>query len=188
MEVPFLKRYSTLIIMTLLALICALPVSIVAQKTASKNAQRKTTKRRPTPTPTPTPMVDMHPEAAKVAIQVKNITLFLYTYGKVVNGMQLAEEQAKGSQLPPNVAAKNKASKDALVNNIRSLRAGLSTLMKEFQANQKFQVQYLKLSYATETVANAEQLATAGRFDEAGRTLVTTIERLTDTMLSMRLQ
>ncbi|HKX26459.1 MAG TPA: hypothetical protein VJ302_02090 [Blastocatellia bacterium] len=183
-----MKRYSTLITVTLLALICVLPVSITAQKSASKSAQRKPTKRRATPTPTPTPMVDMHPEAAKVAVQVKNITLFLYTYGKVVNGMQLAEDQAKGGSIPPAVVAKNKASKDALVNNIRSLRAGLSTLLKEFQSNSRYQVQYLKLSYATETVANAEQLASTGRFDDAGRMLVTTVERLTDTMMSMRLQ
>jgi hypothetical protein len=129
----------------------------------------------------------MHPEAAKVATQVNNITRFLYTYGKVVNSLQVADEQAKREQVSATVTARNKASKDAVVANIRSLRIGLVNLSKEFQGNQKFQVQYLKLSFATEAITNAEQLASTGQYDEAGKALASSIDRLTDTLISMRL-
>ena len=189
-----MKRYSILAITILLALICALPGAIIAQK-SSTTAQKKTTKRRPTkstksakPTPTPTPVPDMRPEAARLAVQIKNMTLFLYTYGKVVNGLELADEQAKRNQIPPNIIAKNKESKDALVSNIAALRAGLSTLMNDFQGSSRFQVQYVKMTFATESVLSAERLVSAGRYDEAGKALIQTIDRLTDTMLSMRLQ
>jgi hypothetical protein len=49
------------------------------------------------------------------------------------------------------------------------------------------QVQSLKISNATEAAANAQRLAAAGRYDEAGKMLVTVVDRLTDTLISMRL-
>jgi hypothetical protein len=185
-----LKRYSILAITILLVLICALPCATNAQKKTTKRRPTKSTKSKakPTPTPTPTPMPDMRPEAARVAVLIKNMTLFLYTYGKVVNGLELADEQARRNQIPPNIIAKNKESKDALVSNIAALRAGLSTLLKDFQGSSRFQVQYLKMTFATESVLSAERLVSAGRYDEAGKALIQTIDRLTDTMLSMRLQ
>ncbi|HKE03452.1 MAG TPA: hypothetical protein VKE91_05310, partial [Blastocatellia bacterium] len=74
-----------------------------------------------------------------------------------------------------------------LILRISDLRAGLENLAKSFQSNQRLQVQYLKLTYATNAVLNAQRLAVAGQYDEAGKSLVTVVERLTDTMVSMRL-
>lgn len=146
-------------------------------------------KRRPTrrATPAPTPVPDMRSEATQVAAQIKTVSSFIYVFGKIVNGLEVAEDQAKRSEVSPAVQSQTKKSKDALVVNINGLRAGLENLAKNFQANPRLQVQYLKLSYATEAVANAERLAAAGRYDEAGKSLVTVIERLTDTIVSMRL-
>ena len=132
-------------------------------------------------------MPDMRPEALQVAAQIKNVSNFIYVFGKIVNGLEVAEDQAKRNEASPAVQAKTKQSKDALVASINGLRAGLENLARSFQANSRLQVQYLKLSYATEAAANAERLAAAGRYDEAGKSLVTVIERLTDTMISMRL-
>lgn len=129
----------------------------------------------------------MRPEALQVAAQIKNVSNFIYVFGKIVNGLEIAEDQAKRNESSPAIQAKTKQSKDALVARISDLRAGLENLARSFQANPRLQVQYLKLSYATEAAANAERLAAAGRYDEAGKTLVIVIERLTDTMISMRL-
>jgi hypothetical protein len=183
-----LKRFSSHVILIFLILICGLPSSIQAQKTTQKKTPAKRRVAKPVPTPTPAALPDMHPEASKVATQINNISLFLYTYGKVVNSLEIADQEAKRNQPPPDVLAKNKASKTALINNIAALRAGLTTLMKEFQGSTRLQVQYLKISFATESVVGAERLVSAGRYDEAGKALVQTIERLTDVMLSMRLQ
>jgi hypothetical protein len=60
-------------------------------------------------------------------------------------------------------------------------------LTNNFQANPRLQVQYLKLAYATEAALNAERLAATGRYNDAGKFLITVVERLTDTIISMRL-
>jgi hypothetical protein len=171
-----LKRTSIFVLTILVALFVA--------EQASSFAQRP--KRRPA-TPAPTPAPDMRPEALQVAEQIKNVSKFIYIYGKVVNSLQIADDDAKRGQASPAVQAANKKSKDALITNINGLRAGLNTLAAKFQANSRLQVQYLKLSSATEAIASAEQLATAGQYDEAGKALVTAVERLTDTLTTMRL-
>jgi hypothetical protein len=160
----------------LIALACFLQTDSLAQRKPSRR-----------PAPAPTPMPDMRPEALQVAAQIKNVSNFIYIFGKIVNGLEVAEDQAKRNEAPPAVQAQTKKSKDALVANINGLRAGLGNLSRSFQANPRLQAQYLKLSYATEAAANAERLAAAGRYDEAGKSLVTVIERLTDTIVSMRL-
>jgi hypothetical protein len=172
-----LKRISIFVLAALIAVVCAQQESSLAQK------------RKPAPRakPTPTPAPDMRAEAAQVATQIKNISNFIYVYGKIVNSLEVADEQVKNKLTSPEIQAQNQKSKEALILRIRDLRAGLDNLAKSFQANPRLQVQYLKLTYATDSVINAERLASAGRYEEAGKTLVLVIERLTDTVISMRL-
>lgn len=172
-----LKRISLFALAVPIALACFLQTDSLAQK---RNPPRR-------PGTAPTPMPDMRPEALQVAAQIKNVSSFIYIFGKIVNGLEIAEDQAKRNQSPPAVQAQTKKSRDALIANINGLRAGLENLARSFQANPRLQVQYLKLTYAAEATANAERFAAAGRYDEAGKTLVTVVERLTDTIVSMRL-
>src|SRR5262245_6026536 len=159
--------------------------SLARQQKQQPKQQQKRPTRGAKPTPTPTP--DMRAEAGQVATQIKNVSNFIYIYGKVVNGLEVADEQAKSNLSSPEIQTKNKASRDALIDSINKLRAGLENLANNFQANPRLQVQYLKLSYATEAALNAERLAAAGRYNDAGKFLVTVVERLTDTIMSMRL-
>ncbi|MCI0338918.1 MAG: hypothetical protein L0226_15195 [Acidobacteria bacterium] len=176
-----MKRYTILTLTILLALVCA-------HQTPSNSQTRP--KRRATPTPAP--VIDMRPEATRVADQIKNFSRFLYIYGKVQNSIEFAEEEAKRAQANPKVAAPNpalnKKNKDDIVASINGLRTGLATLVNSWQGNPRLQIQYLKISYAAEATASAEQLATAGRYRDAGNALITAVERLTDTLISMRLQ
>src|SRR5262245_53160247 len=159
-----------------------------AHSLAWQRQQPKQQKKRPTrglkPTPTPTP--DMRAEASEVVTQIKNVSNFIYIYGKVVSGLELADEQAKSNQASPETQAKIKESKDKLIAKIRDVRIGLENLANKYQANPRFQVQYLKLSYATEAAIKAERLAAAGRYNDAGKFLVAVVERLADTIVSMR--
>jgi hypothetical protein len=176
-----LKRISTI---ALLFTLCLFSSASLAQ-----TKKRAAPKRRPAaePAPKPAPVMDMRPEAQAIAEQIKNVTKFLYLYGKVVNGLEIADDLTKRGEMTPAIAAKNKQSRDALIANISGLRAGIETLSKTFQANPRLQVQYLKISYAAEAASIAERMAAAGRFDESGKSLATAIDRLTDTMLAMRL-
>ena len=182
-----MKRISIFVLSALIAIVCALQTSSLAQKpqTSSSAAQKK----RPAPRakPTPTPVPDMRAEASQVATQIKNISNFIYVYGKIVNSLEVADEQVKNKQTSPEIQARNQKSKDALILRISDLRVGLENLAKSFQANPRLQVQYLKLTHATDAVLNAQRLASSGQYDEAGKSLVAAVERLTDTMVSMRL-
>lgn len=173
-----LKRCSTVTLLILFAVLCTFPLVSIAQKKSS--AKRRTPAAKPTPTP------DFRAEAQQVAEQIKNFSKFIYIYGKVVNGLEIADDQARRGQMSPTAAEKNRQSKDALVANIRGLKIGADNLAKSFQSNPKLQVQYLKLTFAVDAAAEAEQLAGAGRYDEAGKSLVTVIERLTDAVIALR--
>jgi hypothetical protein len=185
LEESLLKRVSIFTVIVLVAL-CA---ASQARSTAQQKQQPKQQQKRPTrgvkPTPTPTP--DMRAEASEVAAQIKNVSNFIYIFGKVVNGLEVADEQAKSNLASPETQAKIKESKDKLIAKIKDVRIGLEDLSNNFQANPRLQVQYLKLAYATEAALNAERLAATGRYNDAGKFLVTVVERLTDTIISMRL-
>ena len=181
-----MKRVSIFTVIVLIALGAASQARSLAhqQKQQPKQQQKRPTRgSRPAPTPTP----DMRAEAAEVAAQIKNVSNFIYIYGKVVNGLEVADEQAKSNLTSPETQAKVKESKDKLIAKIRDLRIGLENLASNFQANPRLQVQYLKLSFATEAAINSERLAAAGRYNDAGKYLVTVVERLADTIISMRL-
>ena len=177
-----MKRYTTLLVMISLGLIVVLVLSV------SSSAQKKSTKRRPAkPTPTPTPVIDMRTEATQVADQITNVTKFIYIYGKVQNSLEIADEQLKRGQADPKVVAENKKSKDALVVNINGLRAGLNNILKTWEGNNKMQVQSLRLVKASDAIMAAEQLAAASRYKEAADALVIAVERMTETMILMKM-
>lgn len=171
------------------ALVCLL-ICLLANLSTFGQTKRKNTRpkpRTPAPAPEPTPPpVNLSAEAAFVAEQLKIISRFVYVYGKIANGLELAEEQLRRGELSEAAQANNRKTKEAVVNNISGVRTGLETLARRFQANARLQVQYLKLSYAAESAANAERLVSTGRFDEAGKSLVQAVERLADVMLALR--
>ncbi len=171
-----MRRFSTLTFTLLLLTVCAFPLASIAQK--------KPVRRAPAPKPTPTP--DLKVEAGQVAEQIKNFSKFIYIYGKVINGFAVADEQAREGKMTPAAATKNRESKEALVGSVRNLKVGLDNLTRSLQSNPRMQVYALKLTFAVDSARDAEQLAAAGRFDDAGKLLVTTIERLTDTLTAMK--
>jgi len=181
-----LKRVSIFTVIVLIALGAVSQARSIPkqQKQQPRQHQKRPTKgAKPTPTPTP----DMRAEASQVAAQIRKVSNFIYIYGKVVNSLEVADDHAKNDQTSPKAQALNKENRDRLVASIGGLRAEMEDLANGFQANPRMQVQYLKLAYATEAATNAERLAAAGRYNDAGKFLVTVVERLTDTIISMRL-
>jgi hypothetical protein len=185
MEESLLKRVSIFTVIVLIALGAASQARSIAQQKQQPKQHQKRPTRGAKPTPTPTP--DMRAEASEVAAQIRKVSNFIFIYGKVVNSLEVADEQAKTDQTSPKAQALYKENKDKLVASIYGLRAEVENLAKSFQDNPRLQVQYLKLSYATEAALNAERLAAAGRYNDAGKSLVTVVERLADTIISMRL-
>lgn len=161
-----------------LAASLALPACAPAEQGPAKSQKSQ---KRP-PAAAKRPAADLRPQVAE---QLKLLARFLYLYGKISAGFETAEEQARKGEMPESLAAKNKQNKASVVANIGGIKTGLEKLQDAFRANPQLQRQYLKLLAASDAAANAEQLAKADRFDEAGRALVGVAERLADLLAQM---
>jgi hypothetical protein len=170
----------------ILALTLMLAFALPAIAAPQKKAPPRSKRRAPAaPAPAPAP-VDFGAEATKVAEQLKLVARFVYVYGKIANGLEVADDQAKRGETSPALTAKNQQSKESIVSNINGLRAGIDKVVKDFQGNPRLQVQYLKVSGASDAAANAERAAAAGRFDEAGKALITAVDRLAETLVALK--
>ncbi|HYE73650.1 MAG TPA: hypothetical protein VEF04_09975 [Blastocatellia bacterium] len=166
-------------ILLTIAMLCLFVPSGYAQK-------KRTPTRRTTPAPKTQPVVDTKQEAMMVADQIKILSRFVYTYGKVINGIEVSEDQAKRTRLSPELIEKNRQIKSGVVNGIAGLKGGIDKLDEAFKKNPKLQIQYINLTGVSEAILRARDLAANNQFDEAGRSLLTSIERLTSILLDIK--
>jgi hypothetical protein len=124
--------------------------------------------------------------AAKIAVQIKNLTAFLYRLGGVAKGLQELDAAAKAANASPAVVQQNEQSKARIKASFADFRVGLDNLEIYFRSTPGLQSYYLKLAGSAEGAANGEALAAAGQFDQAGRSLLNVVNRLTDTLAVMR--
>lgn len=167
-----------------LAAATALCLCLVAAPTVAFSQPRA---RRTPPTPqrkrgaTPTPRLDATQTNAariKLADQIKTLSRFLYLYGRFSKDLELTGAQSGSSDL----AAQTKAS---LIASLKNVRQGLDQLESQFRFTPGLERPYNLLRGAAQHAADAEASATAGRFDQAGRTLVEVVTQLTDVLIEM---
>ncbi len=173
-----LKRTLALILSTLIL------IPLVAFPQQRRGRQTKN-RPRAAATPKPTPP-DHREEAAALSEQLKIISRFLYLYGRISNGLETAEAQEKRGELSRTLSDKNKQNRTRVAENINGLKAGLEQLSAKFQNKPGLLSPSLKIQSSTEDIAAASQMAEAGQFDEAGRTLVKVAERLAEALAEIR--
>ena len=122
--------------------------------------------------------------ATKVADQVKNLTKFLYILGGVAKGIE--DIDTRRSEASPAALQKNEQNKAAVKSSLENVRVGLDQLEIYFRSTPGLQGYYVKLAGSASGAANAEAQAGAGNFDQAGRTLLGVVNRLTDVLVLMR--
>lgn len=165
-------------------------VLLLATTAVSQTRSRKTSS-RPRATPTETAAA-AQAEAARtaaatrVADQVKILTKFLYVLGGVAKGIEQVDEAARKNEASPTALQQNEANKATVKSSLRNVREGLDNLEIHFRSTPGLQSYYLRLAGSADGAATAENLAAAGRFDQAGRSLLTVVNRLTDVLLIMR--
>lgn len=166
-------RKITLTLVAILTCVFFFNFSVTAQK-------RKPTTKKPVTTSVNTS--DVREGVSKTAIQLKNVSLFVYRYGKVVTGLDLAEKDARAGKISAN---QHERSKQTVVKTIMDLRAGLAELEVMFRTKNGLKPYLANIQGISETCGQAEDQALAGQFDEAGKTLLTIIEKLTDALVAM---
>lgn len=122
--------------------------------------------------------------ATKVANQIKNLTKFLYILGGVAKGIE--DIDARRSEASPSALQKNEQNKASVKSSLENVRVGLDQLEIYFRSTPQLQGYYVKLVGSASGAADAEAQAAVGHFDQAGRTLLGVVNRLTDVLVLMR--
>ncbi|MBL8208254.1 MAG: hypothetical protein JNM09_28735 [Blastocatellia bacterium] len=165
-------------------LLLAFSPAVSAQnKKRTKTTPSRTRPAPPAPTPPPP---DTQKEANEVATTLKALTKFLFLYGKIANGLEVAEDQAKRSRVSTTVIEQNIRNKNGVQAGIAGLKEQVDKLGQILQAHPKLQVPYVNLAGVTQKIVEAQGLVQNNQFDEAGRSMVTATERLVDILSQVK--
>lgn len=123
--------------------------------------------------------------ATRVADQLKVLTRFIYLLGGVAKGIEAADAAARRNDASPTVIDQTQKSKATVRTSIANVRAGLDQLEVDFRNNSELNRYYIPLAGVASGAAKAEEQAAANQFDQAGRTLLDVVNRLTDVLLEM---
>lgn len=168
--------------------ILILSTTALAQTRSRTTTRRGTTSTKTTKPPAPQAAVAEAKTAGatKVANQIKNLTTFLYLLGGVAKRIEELDVAARSNQGSPAALQQNEQNKARLKSSFQDFRVGLDQLEIYFRGTPELQPYYTKLVGSASGAANAEAQAAAGQFDQAGRTLLGVVGRLTDVLVAMR--
>ncbi len=160
--------------------------AVVLSFAVSAEAQKKkpVTTKKPATT-TATNALEIRAGAEKVAIQLKNVTTFIYKLGGIASAIEALDNDAKANKLSKAQLDKFTQQKQAVILSIRNLKAGLAALEVEFRAKPALKPYLSQIEGITELGNQSEDLAAAGRFTDSGRVFLTVVEKLADTLVAM---
>ncbi|MBA3441666.1 MAG: hypothetical protein H0T92_17535 [Pyrinomonadaceae bacterium] len=166
-----------------LAVLCLLLVpSIAAAQRRGAPAQRRTPAASSTQRRSASAVADGR---GRVADQIKTLTRFLYLFGRVSSSVEMIDEQARRGRITPQETSLINKNKAALQTNLANVRDGLDQLELRFRTTPGLDRFYPRLVGVAAGAARAEEQAAANQLEQAGRSLLDTIARLTDVLLEM---
>jgi hypothetical protein len=122
----------------------------------------------------------------RIATQIKTLTQFLYLLGPIVKGIDSADQATRTGETSSIANEQNQRNKAKVRDSIRNVREGLDRLETDFRSNPTLKTYYPYISGVAITGEAAENQASAGRFDEAGRSLLKAVGQLADALAAMR--
>jgi hypothetical protein len=122
-------------------------------------------------------------ESEKVAIQIKDITKFLYLLGGTNQLIVGIDSDPKASA---NAKNQSQSAKQTVIQTIRNVRAGVVQLEGEFHAKPELRPYIVLIQGVSEMAGVAEDQATGGNINNAGKTLLQVVNKLTDTLKNLR--
>ena len=156
-------------------LLCLLALSGAAM------AQKKTV-RKPAPKPVVNTMA-VRDEGEKVSVQIKDIAKFLYLLGGTNQLITGIDTDPKASV---SVKNQSRAAKQTVIQTIKNLRAGLVQLEGDFHTKPELRQYITYIQGISEMAGVAEDQATGGQINTAGKTLLEVVNKLTDTLQNLR--
>lgn len=183
-----MKRRSglTRVLNFIVIILCLTSFSLIA------SAQKKTTK-KPTTKKTTTPVsapassgnLEIKAGADKVSIQIKNVSKFVYLLGGIARTIEDLDKEAKTRKISQASVDANNKNKQAVIQGIQNLRAGLVALEIEFRTKPALKNYIFQLQGVSDLAANAEDQAANGNFMDSGKTLLLVIEKLSDALVAL---
>lgn len=161
----------------------AILLCVVCFAFSAKAQKKKTTTKQTTTTVTNT--AEVKAGAAKVSIQIKNTSKFIYNLAGIARAIEDLDVEVKAgsaSQKSVDINAKNK---QAVMTGLRNLTAGIAALEVEFRTKPALRAYLLKIEGIAALCAQSEDFASAGRFIDSGKPLLAVIEKLSDTLEAM---
>ena len=131
---------------------------------------------------------DLRLPREKIATQIKALSQFLYLLGGVSKGIETAEQANRNHEqsslaLPVDQIERNKT---RLKESIKNVRAGLDQLETTFRVNAALMSYYPSLAGVAKIGQMAESQAASNNFDQAGRSLINAVNKLTDALAALR--
>jgi hypothetical protein len=124
----------------------------------------------------------------RIASQIKTLTQFLYLLGSISKGIETAEH-ANRIHEDSSVAITTEQierNKSRVKDSIHNVRLGLDQLETSFRINPVLTNYYATLAGVGKIGQTAENQAAANRFEEAGRSLLTAVNKLADALVTLR--
>src|SRR5713226_4386061 len=143
--------------------ICILLLSTTAlAQTRSRTTRAKATPRKTSAQADAAARTD---GASRVAIQIKDLTRFVYVLGGVAKGLEQVDEAARRNEASPAALEQQEKNKASVKSSLRNVREGLDQLEIYFRSTPALEQYYLKLAGSAAGAAVAEDEAATGHFE-----------------------
>jgi len=103
----------------------------------------------------------------------------------ILLGIEKVDEEIRQGKASRAAIDQNDRNKDAVMQSIRNLRAGIVSLEVDFKSKEHLRIYSGSISGITQMMGVAEDQVGEGRVRDAGRTLLSISERLVDTIAAI---
>jgi hypothetical protein len=121
----------------------------------------------------------------KISTQIKNVSKFVFLLGGIARTIEDLDKEAKTRKIAQASVDANTKNKQAVIQGIRNIRAGILALEEEFNTKPGLKLYSVRVGGTSNLVAEAESQAAAGQFTESGKSLLMVIERLSDALAAL---
>jgi hypothetical protein len=157
-------------------MLLAVPASAQTRTRRSTTKPTTTQKRRTT---SPLDATRFNQQRLELAGLSKDLTRFLYVYGRLSKDLELTGTQAESADA-------TRQAKAGVIQNVNAMRDRLDQLEGQFRFMKGLETQYQTLQGVSGKADQAAQAVSANQYDRAGRILLDIATQLTDVLLELQ--